>query len=283
MEKFVKDEELHNCLKLAIVGKALLHWTNKERQTPEIANIFQKDSNVMYAFQQMKCIQFECKNSPIKNRYMVEHMMQRRKQLSVIALVEIYGEDKCGFILASRSANQPEIASMLKETITGNENQYKNTTEKVKNIHETHVSEKEGHAKGTESKTSGVEEETEAEGRRNTSTSTSSTTLTPTPIGWIGYLQNIAMFGYEDPNSVNFTWFKWFLRIVVDFIVFGGLSYYLANAITSHPEFRNFIENRIIASNKVELTSAGCDNDVEQMFSAGDMNDNSDIDIFQEL
>lgn len=280
LAKFAKDEDLHNSLKLPIVGKALLHWTNKERQPPQIANIFQKDSNVLYVFQQMKCIQFECKSNPAKNRFMVEHMMQRRKQLSVIALVEIYGEDKCGFILAARTAAHPEVASILKEstnsTEAGKEKSTGNSGEKQAKV-KKEIEEEEPTKSPTEYEKSSQQTEIEETGN-NTEASSSG--------NWINTLQSIAMFGYEDPSAKDFTWFKWFLRILIDFAVFGYLSYYFANAVTSHPQFRKFIENRIISSQKEEMLSSGCDNDVgENAFSIlnQDRDSDADMDIFQDF
>ena len=42
------------------------------------------------------------------------------------------------------------------------------------------------------------------------------------------------MFGYENPNSKEFSWIKWFLRVIIDFIILAAISYLFAFQMIKH-------------------------------------------------
>ncbi|RYH20427.1 hypothetical protein EON65_23460 [archaeon] len=64
-EKLSKDEDFQDDLKLPIVEKALKHWTNQHRLSPEEAMQFQEHRRVIYVLQRFQMVQAVCRDALI--------------------------------------------------------------------------------------------------------------------------------------------------------------------------------------------------------------------------
>lgn len=250
LKQFANDKYLQEFLKNPTVQAAIMHWTGAARLGPEIAKQFERNPNVMYVFQKMQMIGHEANKNPVANRALMECMTSGASELRPDHVFYLYGEEVAltlyGDVLKKAAALKATGEKKKKENATANISAAKAISESVKE--EVRVQGKTVLEQFTGSSSDSAAATTTTAmiddnvknpyptaatvGAASSSNSDINRHAAEPPLKGMGrvweVLAAVWSFGHEDPSGANFTLVKWFLRIIIDVLVYGAIGYWLA-------------------------------------------------------
>jgi hypothetical protein len=221
LSKMASDNDLHAYLALPITQAAIQHWSNVKRLSPEQARVFERDNKVLYVFRYIQGIQFESNKNVVANSILMEHMMRRRSSLEDTAVISLVGND-IGTKLLVKPTKEPVSTSENTKDINANSNLVSNKNEEPSEdcakqiVNPTSI---DVNLLKTKDSTEPITDIKESEHNNKTI--------------W-GKLWDIYMWGYESPEGNSFSWKRFLLRVIIDFIIMASLSYIAAVIVTKN-------------------------------------------------